>query len=82
MEIFSPGQNASEASQHTQGAAQHVAAQELSCGASWSRTFSPGAFFDATGALLTPRTFERYRDCSQTPTSEQVWRYVRSEEAQ
>ena len=67
------GQNASEASQHAQEQAQHVAAQELSFGASWSRTFSPGAFFDATGALLVPCRFEQYPDRSQTPTTEQVW---------
>ena len=61
-------------------ASQHAAAQLLSCGATWSHTFSPGAFFHATGALLMPRTFERYLDRSQIPTTEQVWQCVRSEQ--
>ena len=61
-------------------AAQHAAVQELSCGESWSLIISPGVFFDSTGALLMPRRFERYLDCSQTPTTEQVLQYVRFEQ--
>ena len=37
------GQNATAS---VTGASQHAAVQELSCGASWSRTIYPGAFFD------------------------------------